>query len=164
MIVSKGEELPAVKWTALRTGVAFLNVEKGGGGTLGAVIYHESSLEFRDRLSRGGGGFPVVAGEAYIITLRGEASFDAVIRLEMGSDPNNDDFAQAEIIDGDLPYSVTWQNYFATAETADPIGAAASQWWRWKVPETGFYALDGPNGMMVYRGLYTRFATAVHPV
>ncbi len=102
-----------------------------------------------DRYGGNGGAFRAVAGETYAVAVRGGyAHFTlGVEAVEAGARPANDDFANAEILTG-TNLVVGASLAYATREPGEPGSGGffpfgfdgGSVWYRWTVPEEGFYA------------------------
>ena len=109
--------------------------------------------------------FDGVAGTTYRIAVDG--FFDATIggmgsiELEIETRPANDDFAEAELLEGPLPISASGNNFHATKETGEPNHAdnqgGASVWYSWTPDTSGLVSVDTcgsdvDNVVAVYTG------------
>ena len=88
--------------------------------------------------------FLATAGTTYHIAVDGYASDTGDFFLQLGTTPENDDFANATVIAGS---TATGTNLAATGETAEPVlprtsGDLNSVWWSWTAATTGEVTAD----------------------
>jgi Ca2+-binding RTX toxin-like protein len=150
-------------WTAQRSGTLTVWTYQPTFDTLLAV-YTGSSVDTLSAVASNdnyGGGttsrvtFPVVSGTDYQIAVDGAAGASGTFRLRWRQGPENDNFADAQVIAG-LSGGVNGSVYGATAEPGEILDfSAASVWYRWTAPEDGLYCFvpDGARpGATVYTG------------
>jgi hypothetical protein len=88
------------------------------------------------------------------------------LRIEATPVPANDDFADAERLEGRIDVEpggerfyfarVEGYNWGATTEAGEPAGSKASVWYRWTPPESGAYLVGSPCcGAALARTIYT---------
>src|SRR5690606_3186017 len=86
--------------------------------------------------------FTAMAGQVYQISIDGYrgASGPISFTIDADSSDNNDNFANAALLDG-TSISTSGNNFDATFETSEPrnVGSTGgrSVWWSWTAPSTG---------------------------
>ena len=117
----------------------------------------------------------LTAGTTYSIVVDGRyGGADAFqFGVFLSDRPANDDFADAQVLDGSLPITVNGNTGDATTEPGEPDHSGnpadgASVWYRWTPAETMWVAVDGgafcwPAGTAAVRRVHRQLGRHAHP-
>jgi len=157
-------------WTAPSNGTFNIDTQRGDFDSMVAV-YTGNAVNSLTRIDYAsdtfgtalgqaiGGGrlnFKAAAGTTYRIQLQGAVvnglSEFGVCRLLLQPviAPSNDDFANATVLTGSMPYGDGWTT-FATRESGEPVAgmdASKSIWWNWTAPANGVLAVAMMEGVV----------------
>lgn len=107
--------------------------------------------------------FDAVQGTMYRIAVDAFDNVEGRWDLYWGPTPENDDFANAAVLDPQEAGTLSGDNGLATHQTAEPSHAGtpggASVWYRWIAPDSGRWTLDTGGS---YRGNGIRRLVAVY--